>query len=176
MGIYHAHYMGGTGLGLVIGIDGVRDVLENQRLPRIDVTSAQATLAEDRRRQATWPSVMSAVPLFFPFADRTVRAQRDYRDGAGRAEPVPRLPAQRWRADGARRARGQALPGCADGSSPGALLAFSDLDPSLREPLDRLADGMWHALRVSLDYRAAENKAAPRASPPGTVSATSSPR
>lgn len=153
VGIYHAHYTGGTGLGLVIGIDQIRDVLENLKLPTPDARAAQATAEDDRKRGLQALSTES--PQFFPFADEVVRAERDP-DGAVRFTLFRDFPLTNTVYLSIEDRDGQMtllMPSRVPQPVP-----FTALDSELRDPLERLTDGLWHALHAVLDFRTMDAK------------------
>ena len=155
VGVYHAHYTAGTGLGLVIGIDQLRDVLLNLRLPTKDQVAAQATAADDRKQGLAALDLRS--PQYFPFADQVVRAERLAEGGVRftlfRDFPLTDVVYLAI----TRREDHLTLEMPARVSQP---VAFSALDSQLRDPLERLEDMLWHAFRGTLDFRALDARSA----------------
>ncbi len=149
VGIFHAHYANGTGLGLAIGIDGLRDVLENLRVPSRNVAQVQATLAEDRRK-GKMALDSTKTPLFFPYADRTVRVEKQD-DGSVRFamfRDFPLLDAVQMAIIDRDGKLYLELPS----KLPQPVL-LSALDPALRDPLERMTEGLWHTFRVVEEFR-----------------------
>jgi hypothetical protein len=154
VGIYHAHYSGGTGLGLVVGIDQLRDVLENLRLPKKDAAAQLVTSADDRKKGM---GALEQAPLFFPYADQVVRAERDAEGGVRftlfRDFPLTEnIHLAILDHDGKLTLE---MP-----SRVPRPIAFTALDPPLREPLERLTEGLWKTLRATIDFRAADARSA----------------
>lgn len=153
VGIYHAHYTGGTGLGLVIGIDQLRDVLENLRLPTADARAAQATAAEDKKRGLA--ALASKSPIFFPFGGEVVRAERDP-EGAVRFTLFRDFPLTEAIYVAIEDHDGKLtllMPSRINRPVP-----FTALDPELREPLERLSDSLWRSLHAVMDFRTMDAK------------------
>jgi hypothetical protein len=97
------------------------------------------------------------VPLFFPYADRTVRAEREA-DGAVRFSlfrDFPLLDAVQMAIIDQGDHLFLELPGKFPKPVP-----FGDLDPALRDPLERLSEGLWHTFRVVQEFRQADAKGA----------------
>lgn len=154
VGVYHAHYSNGTGLGLVIGIDQLRDVFENLRLPKKDAVTQAVTNADDRKKGL---AALEQGALFFPYADQVVRAEKDP-EGGVRFTLFRDFPLTENIHLGIIDREGKlTLEMPSRVSQP---VAFTALDPPLREPLERLAEGLWKTLRATVEFRAADAKSA----------------
>jgi len=155
VGVYHAHYTGGTGLGLVIGIDQLRSVLQDLKLPSPNAVAAQATAADDKRKGRA--ALEQASPLYFPFGDQVVRAELEP-DGAVRFtlfHDFPLINTVYLSITERQGHRTLQMP-----SRVSEPVPFAALDAPLREPLDRLGDSLWHAFRQVTDFRALNARAA----------------
>lgn len=160
VGLFHAHYSGGTGLGLVIGIDQLREVFENLRLPTRDEKAFQATLVDDRKAGLTSLVTRHAGgPAFFPFGDRTVRAEQ-LEPGVVRFSLFRDFPlfeaVQLALVD-----RGGMLALDVPGKTAGPV-SLASLDPQLQEPTERLAEGLWRTFRLVEEMRSQEARLAGR--------------
>ena len=155
VGVYHAHYTGGTGLGLVIGIDQLRDVLETMKLPTADVVAAQASLQDDRNHGEA--ALEKSSPLYFPFADEVVRVDRET-DGAVRFVLFRDFPLTEDVYLALTDREGKVsleMP-----SRVSRPVPFAALDPQFRDPMERLTDMLWHSLRSVSDFRLLDAKSA----------------
>jgi S1-C subfamily serine protease len=152
VGLYHAKYTNGTGLGLVVGIDGVREVLETLKPSRPDVAVQQAALADDRKR-GMLALENAGGTLFIPYADRTVRVEKQA-DGVVRFVLFRDFPILDSVQMAIHDQDGRVLL-----ELPGKLqrpTAVADLDSQLRDPLDRMLEGLWHTLRTVAEFRQAD--------------------
>jgi serine protease Do len=152
VGIYHAGYKDAQGLNVVVAVDQLREVLETRKAPRRDAARSDA---QDRRRLLARLRAAPS-PFFMPFADRTVRVAAQ--PGAVRFDV---LDADFPLSSGV----DIALVGRGDLAEPAAVVlprsgdrevAWSTVEPALRDPAQRLHDALWRQLGHVLSFRDAE--------------------
>jgi serine protease Do len=157
VGIYHAGYKDAQGLNVVVAVDQVRELLETGRPSRRDAARADAL-----DRNALVARLRSEpAPFLMPFGDRAVRVGLH-----GQVVRFEVLDAEFPLSAGVEVAL---VDRDADLVEPSALalprrsgeheLTWAALDAGLRDPAQRLYDGLWRQLAQVLSFRDAEARA-----------------
>ncbi|MGI5864787.1 MAG: trypsin-like peptidase domain-containing protein [Myxococcales bacterium] len=139
VGIFHAHYRSATGMGVVVAIDEVREMLETLR-PRRPETADRDDRAETRGLLAAHGKA-----VYFPFAGLTARAVM--LETGTRFEVYDEFPTS------------ETVKVCLVSRESGPQLVHPSLQRSaserelLREPVDQLERGLWSSLATALRLR-----------------------
>jgi serine protease Do len=155
VGVYHAGYKDAQALNVVVAVDQLREVLESRtprrRPPEADAFDRKALLARVRG---------SPAPFVMPFADRAVRV-----DVEGEAIRFALLDAEFPLTS---RTQAALVDRDGDFAHPSALILpprFGDqeipwavLEPTLRDPGQRLYDALWRQLGAVLAFREGEGR------------------
>lgn len=145
VGIFHARYRDATGMGVVVGIDEVRELLETLQPP-------DAAVAEGLDRAGTL-RLLGQVgrPVFFPFAGLTARAMPT--EGGARFEIYDDFPTTEYAQ--------MALTSAAAGPAlelpvtAATTMPAASMTDALRGPVEHLDRELWRALGATLRMRRA---------------------
>lgn len=151
VGVYHAEYRAGKGMGLVVGINEVRELLETLRASAKKTKTAAPLLSS----QAILNIIRAMpAPVFIPFANRVVRIDvaRDHVRFAILPEDFPLETAETivlvaGAAD--QRLKYLLLPE----QSGKAEIPLKQLDPAVRDQIEQLFDALWLQAGIVIQYR-----------------------
>jgi serine protease Do len=146
VGIFHAHYRNANNLGVVVGIDQLREPLLKLSSPRRARAGADG---QSHRLRAARLLAEIGRPVFFPFAGLTARATLE--PDIVRFEvfdDFPLIDQPSLVLTCAPGAEALELPALSLASSPA-----TPLDRTLQEPTRRLKDELWRSLATALELR-----------------------
>ncbi len=143
VGIFHAHYRNAQGMGVVIGIDSIREQLMHLTVPPPSASALPA------REEVERLLVETGEPIYFPFAGKVARARAA--SGGIRFEVLEDFPLTEVAALGLISGAAEPVLERLAGSAAGT----NELGPELREPVGQLEAELWRGLVATLKLRRA---------------------